>query len=97
MGDPAVDPDQWRIKALCRYEGDLDMWFPPGRRITLRRNALPAKLICRRCPVIEECLAEAMSRSEYEDSGVWGGTTLEERNAMRRALGRKKTKRKGRV
>ncbi len=39
-----------------------------------------AKEICRKCPVIAECLADALdNRIEY---GVWGGMTERERRAM---------------
>lgn len=39
-----------------------------------------AKSLCAGCPVREECLAAGMS----ERYGVWGGTTPEERRALRR-------------
>lgn len=41
-----------------------------------------AKQICTRCPVIAECLADALdNRTEF---GVWGGMTERERRAMLR-------------
>ena len=41
-----------------------------------------AKIVCQRCPVIAECLAEALdNRTEF---GVWGGMTERERRALLR-------------
>lgn len=41
-----------------------------------------AKLICGRCPVVAECLADALdNRTEF---GVWGAMTERERRAMLR-------------
>ena len=46
-----------------------------------------AKAVCRQCPVKAACLAWAL---DNEDFGVWGGTSEDERRAMRRArTGRK--------
>jgi WhiB family redox-sensing transcriptional regulator len=39
-----------------------------------------ATVVCQRCPVIAECLADALdNRTEF---GVWGGMTERERRAM---------------
>ncbi len=39
-----------------------------------------AKVVCRKCPVIAECLADALdNRTEF---GVWGGMTERERRVM---------------
>ena len=41
-----------------------------------------AKVVCQKCPVIAECLADALdNRTEF---GVWGGMTERERRAMLR-------------
>ena len=41
-----------------------------------------AKVVCQRCPVIAECLAEALDhRTEF---GAWGGMTERERRALLR-------------
>lgn len=36
---------------------------------------------CRRCPVREDCLEQAIKRNEY---GFWGGTTEKDRRAIKR-------------
>jgi hypothetical protein len=43
-----------------------------------------ARAICGQCPVKAECLDYALNRPEW---GMWGGTTLDERIALRRRLG----------
>ena len=56
----------WVSKALCRST-DPDELFVSGKAQT------KAVAICRHCPVITECLAEALdNRIEF---GVWGGMT----------------------
>lgn len=46
-----------------------------------------AKKICQRCPYIEECFAYALATNQ---EGIWGGTTTNERNKIRRAKLRQK-------
>ena len=41
---------------------------------------MDAKRICRRCPVIAECLAHALATRE---PGIWGATTASERGLMK--------------
>ncbi|MBC9820515.1 WhiB family transcriptional regulator [Terrabacter sp. MAHUQ-38] len=43
-------------------------------------ETMPAKLLCASCPVRARCLDHAL---EFEEFGVWGGTTPEERDVMR--------------
>ncbi|NYH52584.1 MULTISPECIES: WhiB family transcriptional regulator [Nocardiopsis] len=67
--------DQWTTRALCR-RGDPDALFVQGAA------QHRAKLICQRCPVRTECLADALdNRVEF---GVWGGMTERERRALLR-------------
>ncbi len=65
-------------------------WAPLGSCVQSDPDALfvrgaaqqDAKTICQRCPVIAECLADALdNRTEF---GVWGGMTERERRAMLR-------------
>lgn len=65
-------------------------WAPLGSCLRTDPDALfvrgaaqqGAKAICQRCPVIAECLADALdNRTEF---GVWGGMTERERRAMLR-------------
>ena len=63
----------WRVSAKCQHN-DPDQLFVRGRR---QREA---RLICRGCPVVTECLAHALdNRIEF---GVWGGLTERQRRAL---------------
>ncbi|NYG06647.1 WhiB family redox-sensing transcriptional regulator [Phycicoccus badiiscoriae] len=68
--------------------GWMDDWAPMGSCSTSDPDALfvqgaaqqTAKVVCQRCPVIAECLADALdNRTEF---GVWGGMTERERRAL---------------
>lgn len=55
---------------------DLELFYPE-KGVSARK----AKAICRTCPFITECFEYALPVEEF---GVWGGTTPEERKALRR-------------
>jgi WhiB family redox-sensing transcriptional regulator len=65
-------------------------WAPQGRCAGSDPDALfvqgkaqrAAKVVCKGCPVVAECLADALdNRTEF---GVWGGMTERERRALLR-------------
>ena len=63
----------WASKALCTAD-DSDELFARG---AAQRKAA---IICRHCPVMQQCAAEALdSHVEY---GVWGGMTERQRRAL---------------
>ncbi|MGL5817014.1 MAG: WhiB family transcriptional regulator [Dermatophilaceae bacterium] len=65
----------WATQGRCAGS-DPDALFVQGKA---QRSA---KLICRGCPVVAECLADALdNRTEF---GVWGGMTERERRALLR-------------
>lgn len=68
----------WHRRARCRGLGTE--LFIPSRGVP---TVVRAKALCRECPVREECLAFALSDPELV--GVWGGTTVKERSALRAA------------
>jgi WhiB family redox-sensing transcriptional regulator len=72
---------QWRTHAACR-DYDPELFFPIGTGELADRQAVAAKTICRRCPVIATCLEWAVANGPV--AGVWGGTTEVERAAARR-------------
>lgn len=84
--DPAPGPDllarldrsmpTWHRDAACREHPELD-WF--AGRVGAQAAA---KAVCAACLVRAECLDHALDAGEV---GVWGGTTAEERRALRRA------------
>jgi WhiB family transcriptional regulator, redox-sensing transcriptional regulator len=70
----------WRENAACR-DADPDLFFPIGAAGNSLRQADEAKRICRRCPAQNQCLAWALENGITD--GVWGGTTENERRAIR--------------
>lgn len=73
--------ENWRHRAGCLIE-DPELFFPVGTIGPAAAQAEEAKTVCRRCPVLTECLTWALETGvEY---GVWGGQTQEERRSLRR-------------
>ncbi len=72
----------WRNDALCR-DTDPDLFFPVGTTGNALVQIEQAKAVCRQCPAQEPCLEFALSTNQ--DSGIWGGTSEEERRKLRRA------------
>nr|WP_183787199.1 WhiB family transcriptional regulator [Prauserella sediminis] len=73
----------WRDRAACRNE-DPDLFFPDGTKDAMSKWQLAtAKSVCARCPVANECLADAITHPKHW--GVFGGLDADERRAMVRA------------
>jgi WhiB family redox-sensing transcriptional regulator len=72
----------WIERARCIGE-DPELFFPVGSSAPAIEQTARAKAVCRRCPVIEACLAWALDTCQ--DAGVWGGLDEEERRVIRRA------------
>ncbi|MBV2353038.1 WhiB family transcriptional regulator [Streptomyces sp. J2-1] len=73
--------ENWRDDAACRHE-DPDLFFPVGTTGPAHVQARQAKGVCAGCPVREQCLDWALDTGQ--SIGVWGGTTENERRALRR-------------
>ncbi len=71
----------WRHGALCRDE-DPELFFPIGSTGPAATQVDQAKIVCRRCSVVEDCLTWALDTGQ--ESGVWGGTSEDERRVLRR-------------
>ena len=71
----------WRHAAACLAE-DPELFFPLGTTGPAVFQVEEAKTVCRRCPVVSNCLAWALTAGV--DHGVWGGYTEEERRALKR-------------
>ncbi|MEN9741239.1 MAG: hypothetical protein RIR66_195 [Actinomycetota bacterium] len=78
---PLEDQVDWRHEAACRAE-DPELFFPIGNTGPALLQIEEAKAVCRRCKVIEPCLKWALETGQ--DSGVWGGTSEDERRAIKR-------------
>ncbi|WP_217236827.1 WhiB family transcriptional regulator [Streptomyces sp. AC555_RSS877] len=76
----------WRHNAVCREE-DPDLFFPIGDTGPALLQIEEAKAVCRRCPVMEQCLQWALASGQ--DSGVWGGLSEAERRSLRRRAARR--------
>jgi WhiB family redox-sensing transcriptional regulator len=78
----------WRDRAACSgYHHAL--FFPFG---DIDENATErAREICATCTVAEDCLEYALETNQR--AGIWGGSTEEERKALRRKwlAGRRRT------
>jgi WhiB family redox-sensing transcriptional regulator len=72
----------WRDEAAC-LRTDPDLFFPVSTAGPAQRQVDEAKRICQACPVRTPCLAWALGQGD--SSGIWGGTTEDERRAIRRA------------
>ena len=79
----------WRHRALCRDE-DPELFFPIGNTGPALLQIEEAKAVCRRCPVVTECLQWALETGQ--DAGVWGGTSEDERRALKRRGARARTR-----
>ena len=65
----------WMIHGACVGD-DRDLWFPDAGGSTRA-----ARQICNGCSVKQQCLDYAVV---YEDFGIWGGMSPEQRNRYRR-------------
>lgn len=77
------DSLRWQDRALCKNY-DAEMFFPDGEKGEHALLILQAKDICASCPVLYDCLAEALVTPS---AGIWGGTTEKERRTIRKYLG----------
>jgi WhiB family transcriptional regulator, redox-sensing transcriptional regulator len=72
----------WRDDAACLH-ADPDLFFPVGTTGPALDQIDEARRICRACPVRKRCLAWVLDLGAV--SGVWAGSTEDERRAMCRA------------
>lgn len=71
-----VDRPPWFPQAACHGRGPSE-WFPPDKKGTIA-----ARTVCAGCEVRSECLAYALADDTLV--GVWGGTSENERDRLRR-------------
>jgi WhiB family transcriptional regulator, redox-sensing transcriptional regulator len=81
---------RWMDRGACNGAADWTLFFADERA---KRRGLPAEVppeidpYCQACEVRIECLNWALDNDE---EGVWGGTTLQQREAMKRPIVRAK-------
>ena len=73
--------DDWRNLSACR-DTDPDLFFPGGTTGPAIEQMENAKAECAECAAQQACLEFALSTNQ--DSGIWGGTSEEERRKLRR-------------
>jgi WhiB family transcriptional regulator, redox-sensing transcriptional regulator len=78
----AAENDHWRSDAACR-DTDPDLFFPVGTTGPALEQIAAARSVCEACLVQVECLEFALMTNQ--DSGIWGGTSEEERRKLRKA------------
>ncbi len=71
----------WRHRAACLDE-DPELFHPIGNSGPALAQIEAAKAVCKRCDVQDDCLSWALSSGT--DSGVWGGLSEDERQALKR-------------
>jgi len=77
------------MKKPPQFEGaschgiDTDMFFPRDIKGGYSSENRIAKRVCLSCRCIEDCLTYAL---HYKVLGIWGGTTMEERDKLRKKL-----------
>jgi len=76
-----IEREDWRDVASCR-DTDPDLFFPVGTTGPAIEQIESAKAVCRECDAQASCLEYALSTNQ--DSGVWGGTSEEERRQLRK-------------
>ena len=77
-----MENEDWRVDAACR-DTDPDLFFPVGTTGPAIEQIASAKAVCGECDAQAECLEFALATNQ--DSGVWGGTSEEERRKLRKA------------
>lgn len=79
--DPRPASLDWMSRGACQGE-DPELFFPIAMTGPALQQVSVAKAICQSCAVRVACLSYGLQTSQ---DGIWGGTTREERRAMRRA------------
>ena len=74
--------DDWRDVAACQ-DTDPDLFFPVGTTGPAIEQIEMARSVCRQCEAQSACLEFALATNQ--DSGIWGGTSEEERRKLRKA------------
>jgi WhiB family redox-sensing transcriptional regulator len=73
MNPVAPEDRAWVSKALCRAKDPEELFV----RGAAQRKAAA---ICRRCPVLQQCGADALDN--HVEYGIWGGMTERQRRSL---------------
>jgi len=78
---PIARTDLWPTMGYCASK-EVSPWFRVVET-TDEQAVMAAKAVCDVCIVRQRCLAFGLALPESSDFGIWGGTTPEERVAIR--------------
>lgn len=79
---PVYDRYAWQLAGVCR-QGDPERFFLESQRGQTRAVLVAeAKAVCARCPVLTSCREHGLNAAE--PYGIWGGWTVQEREAWLR-------------
>jgi WhiB family transcriptional regulator, redox-sensing transcriptional regulator len=73
----------WMSRGAC-HDQDPELFFPIADTGPALQQISAAKAVCGRCAARAICLSYALRSAQY---GIWGGTTPQERRAMRQPSG----------
>jgi WhiB family redox-sensing transcriptional regulator len=76
------DDEDWRTNANCR-DTDPELFFPAATTGEAIDQIAAAKAVCESCAARRQCLEFALATNQ--ESGIWGGTSEEERRKVRRS------------
>ena len=82
LDDPYWASADWMARGAC-HGIDPELFFPISATGRSTPQIDAAKTVCGRCVVSDDCLSYAL---RVMPDGIWGGTTKEERIAMRLRL-----------
>ena len=68
----------WRNRSACLDE-DPELFFPIGNTYPALLQIEEAKVVCRRCEVVETC--SKWGSESGQDRGGWGGLSADERHS----------------
>ncbi len=77
--------DSRKVPLPCTVH-DPELWHPVGNGPGAQGEIALAKHYCHGCPIKNACLERALQNGE---TGIWGGTTEDERRVMLRRGGRR--------
>ena len=73
--------ETWQELAYCKGR-DTNDFYPDFSAKGAAKQVREMKMVCRKCPVILDCLQSALDNNEQ--FGIWGGMTPKERSKLRR-------------
>lgn len=83
LADLVQAAPEWHRDALCQEYPDVSFFPERGQ------STAPAKAVCSRCLVRDLCLADALTVAPFDDHGIRGGTSAQERSRIRNATRRR--------